>query len=73
MQIRKVSLAYYKENGTFYTKGEYNSVAENWRLGNEISSFKKGQFPGLSNNSNWDGFILVNTPDGFSQIVNVGG
>ena len=54
----KIKLTYFKENGTYYAEGEYESEEKYpWEVFKEVRQMNK--LPGLV--GHWDGHILVET------------
>lgn len=70
--MRKVMLTYFKPSGKYYTDGDYTTDLKfEWDIFSEVRNFKTGEFPGMSDNCLWSGYILVQPENGFPALIDL--
>lgn len=74
--MKKVKLTYFKDNGKYYSVGEYESSFDfDYDIYTEVRVWaggleNLGSLPGLSSHS-WDGYVLVSPVDGVPALIDV--
>lgn len=71
MEINKVLLKYYKDNGNYYSEGSYNTVSSLYTLSAEIKKkVKNMELPDLSLGT-WDGYIYFEVKNDMYQTSGI--
>ena len=72
--MKNVKLTYFKRNGKYYTECFYTTALDSdYEIYKQVRNMEKGRFPGLSENSFWSGYILVQPQNGVSELVDIRG
>lgn len=70
--MKNVGLTYFKPSGKYYSQATYTTALDSdYEIYNQVKNMEKGRFPGLSETSLWDGYILVIPNEGEPKLIDL--